>query len=106
MEWWQLKEGFLKPIGGALLLPYVLYREIKEQRDLWKTKGHTPFAGKGEEGGEIKALLDRLESYRQDASLRRARLCQAVIGKLFTDVSSPGALHLILKGLFPRENSR
>jgi hypothetical protein len=47
MEWWQLKEGYLKPIGGFLLLPYVLYREIKNQVDLWKTKTHTPLAGKG-----------------------------------------------------------
>jgi hypothetical protein len=44
--WPVLKEEYLKPIGGTLLLPYVPYREIKEQIDLWKTKGHTPFAGK------------------------------------------------------------
>ena len=31
MTWWQLKEEYLKPIGGILLSPYVLYREIKQQ---------------------------------------------------------------------------
>jgi hypothetical protein len=57
MPWWQLKEESLKPIGGFLILPYVLYREVKEQIDLWKTKGHTPFAGKGGEVKELKALV-------------------------------------------------
>ena len=47
IPWPVLKEEYLKPIGGFLLLPYVLYREIKEQVDLWKTKGHTSFAVKG-----------------------------------------------------------
>ena len=92
MEWWQLKEEYLKPIGGVLLLPYVLYREIKEQIDLWNTKGHTPFVGKGGEARELKALVDRLARYREDASLRRERLCQGIVGKLFTDPSSPAAL--------------
>jgi hypothetical protein len=52
ITWWQLKEDWLKPIGGILLSPYVLYREIKEQIDLWNTKGHTPFAGGGGEARE------------------------------------------------------
>ena len=86
MQWWQLKEEFLKPIGGALLLPYVLYREIKQQRDLWKTKGHTPLRGRGEEqGGELKALLDRVACYREEASLRRETLSQGILVKLFKD---------------------
>src|SRR5512144_1221721 len=92
MPWWQLKEEYLKPIGGFLLLPYVLYREIKEQIDLWKTKGHTPVAGKGGEVKELKALVDRLGLYRKDASVRRERLCQGLIAKLFTDSSSAVAL--------------
>lgn len=92
MEWWQLKEDYLKPIGGFFLLPYVLYREIKQQIDLWNTKGHTPFVGKGGEGRELRTLVDRLESHKQDASPRRATLCQAIVSKLFTDVSSPAAL--------------
>src|SRR5512132_174200 len=88
MPWWQLKEEYLKPIGGFLVLPYVLYREIKEQIDLWKTKGHTPLNGKGGEVKELKALVDRLGRYRKDASVRRERLCQGLIAKLFTDSSS------------------
>jgi hypothetical protein len=33
IPWPVLKEEYLKPIGGFLLLPYVLYKEIKEQID-------------------------------------------------------------------------
>ena len=83
---------YLKPIGGILLLPYVLYREIKEQIDLWNTKGHTPFVGQGGEARELKALVDRLARYREDAPLRREKLCRGIVGKLFTDPSSPAAV--------------
>src|SRR5512132_696075 len=79
-------------MGGFLLLPYVLYREIKEQIDLWTTKGHTPFAGKVGDVKELKALVDRLGRYRKDASFRRERLCQGLIAKLFTGSSSAVAL--------------
>ena len=92
MQWWQLKEECLKPIGGILLLPYVLYREIKEQIDLWNTKGHTPFAGGGGETRELKALVDRLGRYREDASQRRETLSRGIVVKLFTDPSSPAAM--------------
>ena len=92
IPWPVLKEEYLKPIGGFLLLPYVLYREIKEQVDLWKTKGHTPFGGKGGEVKELTALVDRLGRYGKDASFKRERLCQGLIAKLFTDSSSAVAL--------------
>jgi hypothetical protein len=91
MPWWQLKEEYLKPIGASCFA-YVLYREIKEQIDLWKTRGHTPFTGKGGEARELKALVDRLGRYRKDASVRRERLCQGLIAKLFVDSSSAVAL--------------
>ena len=91
MEWWQLKEEYLKPIGGFLLLPYVLFREAKQQVDLWNTKG-TSFAGKGGEARELKALVDRVARYREDAPLRREKLCRGIVDKLFTDRSSPAAM--------------
>src|SRR5512132_1329845 len=97
MDWWQLKEEYLKPIGGFFLLPYVLYREIKDQVDLWKTKTHTPLAGKGGETRELRALIDRLGRYKEEQSVRREKLCEGLVGKLFTDPS--GALALATKKL-------
>jgi hypothetical protein len=92
MQWWQLKEDYLKPIGGFLLLPYVLFREIKEQVDLWKTKTHTPLAGRENQAKQLKTLLRQLERYRDEASVRRERLCQGIISRLFADPSLPVAL--------------
>jgi hypothetical protein len=40
----------------------------------------------------LKALVDRLGRYRKDASVRRERLCQGLIAKLFVDSSSAVAL--------------
>jgi hypothetical protein len=92
IPWAVLKEEYLKPIGGALLLPYVLYREIKEQIDLWKTRTHAPLGGKAGGTGELKVLIDRLGQYKEEAPVLRERLCQGVIEKLFTDSSSAVAL--------------
>jgi Type IV secretion-system coupling protein DNA-binding domain len=91
MEWWQLKEEYLKPIGGFLLLPYVLFREVKEQTDLWKAKGHSRASGRGETG-ELRALVDRLSRYREEAPQKREALVQGIVRKIFTDRSSPGAV--------------
>lgn len=94
MEWWQLKEEYLKPIGGFLLLPYVLYKEIREQTDLWKAKGHSRAGGRGETG-ELRALIDRLGGYREEAPQKREALVQGIVRKVFTDRSSPGAVAAI-----------
>jgi nitrogen-specific signal transduction histidine kinase len=77
MEWWQIKEDILKPLGGILVAPYLLVREIKQQVDLWKTRTT----------GELKALIDRLDQYKEEAPVLRERLCQALVGKLFADPS-------------------
>src|SRR5512147_1190738 len=76
---------------GLLLLPYVLYKEIREQTDLWKAKGHSR-AGDWSETWELRALVDRLSHYREEAPRKREALVQGVIQKVFIDRSSPGAV--------------
>jgi hypothetical protein len=87
MEWWQLKEEYLKPIGGFLLLPYVLYKEIKEQTDLWKAKGHSRAGGRGETG-ELRALIDWLGRYREEAPQRREALVQGIVQHILRPIVS------------------
>jgi hypothetical protein len=89
MEWQQLKEEWLKPIGGFLVFPYFLYKEIKDQVDLWKTKTHTPRAGKVGDHRELKALIDQVSRYKEEAPVLRERLCQGIISRVFTDPSLP-----------------
>jgi hypothetical protein len=91
-SWTELKEEWLKPIGGAFLLPFFLYREVKEQVDLWKTRPHTPVSGKENQANELKTLIARLERYRDEAPSRQERLRESVIAKLFTDPSTGIAL--------------
>src|SRR5512147_1262601 len=77
---------------GILVAPYLLVREIRQQVDLWKTRTHTPLGGKAGGTGELRALIDRLGQYKEEAPVLRERLCQGVIEKLFTDSSSAVAL--------------
>ena len=77
MQWAQLSEN-LKAIGGILLLPYVLYREIKEQILPLEHQGTYAICRRRRGGKELKALVDRLGRYRQDAPLRRERLCRGL----------------------------
>jgi hypothetical protein len=39
----------------------------------------------------VKALLNRLDRYREDAPVKRESLCRGIVGKVFTDLSSPAA---------------
>jgi hypothetical protein len=41
---------YLKAIGGFFLLPYVAYREIKDQVTLWNRKGFSTAGKQGEDG--------------------------------------------------------
>jgi hypothetical protein len=89
IPWQVLKEEWLKPIGGFLVFPYFVYKEIKDQVDLWKTKTHTPRAGKVGDARALKPLIARVNRYKEEAPVLRDRLCQGIISKLFTDPSLP-----------------
>jgi hypothetical protein len=91
-DWWRIKEEILKPLLGLLLLPYVLYKEARQQLFLWQTKTHAPFGGKGGQTREGRALFERLRRFRNEAPLIRERVCRSVVEKVFTDSASAGGV--------------